>query len=467
MTMPQTDDSQLYVGGLPLLKDRPGHTVGRNAYARQDADGDAPAADLADLAAAPRPEPARQEPPQPRATAATTAAGSAAERSARHAAPPPPTRPTSARQPSPEPSSAWQPAAAPAEPAPDTARQGDSVTRLGPVRVVRRGTGQGAGRPQPPRPAPLAAPAGYVDYFGDAGELFDPARDIERRGWRGWVQSLTFGLWTPPFSPLEAEMAEARRLICGPVSHHSIVMSNQKGGVTKTTTALGVGTTFSELRREAVLFIDANTRGNAVSRTGVTPNGRHVYDLLGEVNTVRTANDLHRYTNRTHSGLEVLASDRSQQNKRQLKASDYQLVTDIAHTFHRVTVTDTGYDLAVPSFPEVMARADTLVIATTRARDAANDALDTLEAWADARGEEFIARHAVLAITDHSDSSRRAKSLEEIRAKFEPRVRKSVVIPYDAALDNGRPFVWHRMAQPTKDAYTRLTAAVAEDFTPR
>lgn len=314
------------------------------------------------------------------------------------------------------------------------------------------------------QPRLVEAPDGYQNYFGVDRDYIH-VEEIPRRGWRAWVQSATFGLWTPELSPIEREMASCIRAIQAPVGRHRIVASNLKGGATKTTTAVGLGTVLAEIRHESVFGIDTNTRGNAVQRLGIVPNGRHVHDLITDVHCIHTLNDLHRYTNRSPSGLELLASDRDQDRQTQLQPGDFNLVLQVGDTFHRLTVIDTGYDLAIPCMPRVMAAADTLVIATTRARDVANEGMYTLRHWKNARGEEFV-RRAVLAVTDHNESGGSSSSVDTIADQFRDHVGSVVVIPYDRALTDGAPFVWSRLRQQTRDAYVRLAAAVAQNFAP-
>jgi len=120
-------------------------------------------------------------------------------------------------------------------------------------------------------PAPVPPPG--PRHHGEIGRevLRRPATQRPRSGWRWLVWVVTFGLWNLGESPADVRrrqlVARVNQTIRG---DYKIAMLSLKGGVGKTTTTVGLGSTFASLRGDHVIAADANPdRGTLASRIPV------------------------------------------------------------------------------------------------------------------------------------------------------------------------------------------------------
>ncbi|NYI72709.1 MinD-like ATPase involved in chromosome partitioning or flagellar assembly, partial [Naumannella cuiyingiana] len=265
------------------------------------------------------------------------------------------------------------------------------------------------------------------------------------------------------------------------VDHHAITVSALKGGITKTTVVLAIGTVLALHRRDLVLAIDANAhRGTLAQRLGEETT-KTVRDLAGQLNQVTSATDFRRFTSQADTRLEVLASERDPVKAQGFSAEEYRDVVDVAKIFRSVILTDTGTDLTLPLMAEVYRATDTLVVTATTAHDGIQLAAETLDWWAEFAGEELVS-HAVLAVTEivpftlRPDQTHHVEQLlqahqqqqqqrrAEIRAQLGGRVAEIIFVPYDPHLHDGGHFAWHQLGRDTQIAYEQLAYAIAQQF---
>ncbi|MGY4718691.1 MinD/ParA family ATP-binding protein [Naumannella huperziae] len=289
----------------------------------------------------------------------------------------------------------------------------------------------------------------------------------------------------------EAEAAaareERRRVIDTPVDHHLITVSSLKGGITKTTIVLAIGTALALHRRDLVLAIDGNAHRGTLARRLGEETGLTVRDLVADAEDVRTAKDFRRFTSQAASRFEVLASEPNPAEAQGFSAEEYATVLDIAKTFRSVIMTDTGTDLTLPLMSEVYGNTDTLVVPATTAHDGADLAWETLDWWEE-HADPALVRNAIVAITQIEPFSlppaeqmpaeriaelraafiRRQRQREaELTERFAGRVGEVIFVPYDPSLHVGGLFAWDRLSPETAAAYEDLAYAVARRFAAR
>ena len=289
-----------------------------------------------------------------------------------------------------------------------------------------------------------------------------------------------------PSAPDDAakEMQRLINIIDSRTERHAVAVSSLKGGVTKTTTTLGMGTAFALHRREPVLAIDANPhRGNLADRLGVNP-AYTVRDLAFNAPQITTNSMFRHFVAQAPSRLEVMTSESNPDEAQAFDASEYGIVIDLASRFRELLITDTGIDLTLPLMDEVYKTTDTLVVPATTAMDAAQLAWETLNWW-ESKGRGDLVERAVVAITQieaftipktatwtQDEIAERRYAFEEqqharqleLGRRFGPRVGTVVFVPYDPALRTGGLFVWDELTPATREAYVRIAAAVAGQF---
>lgn len=289
-------------------------------------------------------------------------------------------------------------------------------------------------------------------------------------GWRKW-----FGRGP---SPAEIELAQWIATIKSQARLHRITTSQAKGGVGKTTTAVGIGTVLAKYRADNTIVIDANPDVGTLAQRAGRKHDRTIRDLITEQARIQTVNDVRHFTHQADSRLEVLAADLDPGKRRSFSPEDYELVQRILATFWQVIISDTGTDQTHPVMPLVTDYTDTLVVPCSTALDSAQLGWQTLNAWRQ-RGERgaLLADRAVIAVVDQTSAEAQAGSrspgqkpdqqmrLDRLVDYFsQDSNRTVVVIPWDRHLVQGGVFQWESLAKPTQRAYIELAAAVAYDF---
>ena len=223
------------------------------------------------------------------------------------------------------PEQAWAPSYDdPAEPAHDAAPAGAGSTRRsrGHARPRRYGRTRRRGSVRRPGPVPDEAlrPAvgGGTEYARETSDslttesLLHGKRAAPGSGWRRSVYRATGGLVRVGESAAEMRRRDLINRVRTPVAggHHRVAVLSLKGGVGKTTTAVGLGATLATLRGDRVIAVDANPDRGTLSDKVRLETAATIRDLLNERDQVSRYADVRAFTSQASSRLEVLASDR-------------------------------------------------------------------------------------------------------------------------------------------------------------
>jgi CobQ/CobB/MinD/ParA nucleotide binding domain len=193
------------------------------------------------------------------------------------------------------------------------------------------------GRPLPSAEPPHWQRAETADSL--TTDLLLPGRHAAPPGgWRRALHYLTGGLVRASASPAEVRRRELVGRACTPVAtgHHRVAVLSLKGGVGKTTTVMGLGSTLASLRGDRVIAVDANPDRGTLSDKLRLETAATVRDLLTERDRVLRYADVRAFTTQAPSRLEVLASDRDPTVSVAFSDADYADVTQVLEHYYSV-----------------------------------------------------------------------------------------------------------------------------------
>jgi len=320
------------------------------------------------------------------------------------------------------------------------------------------------GRPLPPDGPPHWQRAETADSL--TTDLLLPGRHAAQPGgWRRVLYYLTGGLVRAAASPAELRRRELVGRACTPVAtgHHRVAVLSLKGGVGKTTTVMGLGSTLAKLRGDRVIAVDANPDRGTLSDKLRLETAATVRDLLDERDQILRYADVRAFTTQAPSRLEVLASDRDPAVSVAFSEADYEDVMRVLGHYYSVCITDCGTGLLHSAMAGVLRLADQVVLVSSASVDGARSASATLD-WLQAHGYGDLVRDAVVVLSVVRPRGKSSVDLGRLEQHFAARCRAVVRVPYDPHLDEGAEVELSQLSRPAADAYLLLAAAVGDGF---
>ncbi|MCI2417020.1 AAA family ATPase [Saccharopolyspora sp. K220] len=315
---------------------------------------------------------------------------------------------------------------------------------------------------------PQAAPsAGSGDRpFGQdlsSAQLLRQTKRSPQSGWRKAVyvasgKTVNFGE-----GPADRRRRELITRVNQPLQGcYKIAMLSLKGGVGKTTTTATLGSTFSSLRGDRVIAVDANPDRGTLSQKIPLETTATVRHLLRDAHRIRKYSDVRAYTSQGPSRLEILASEQDPAVSEAFSEDDYRRTVTLLEHFYNVVLTDCGTGLMHSAMKGVLDLADSLVIVSSSSIDGARSASATLD-WLDAHGYGDLVARSVAVINSVRPASGKV-DVDKLAAHFAARCRAVSKIPFDPHLEEGAEVELDRLDAPTRMALLELAAIVADDF---
>ena len=349
----------------------------------------------------------------------------------------------------------------------ETSRAGSAGQAVGHGRAGARGADSPPG-PAAPAGRPSSQPAAPL-HPAEPTESLTPEYLLPGRrrapapGWRRVVYQATGGLMRVPSSAAELGRREMIGRVRTPVAggHHRVAVLSLKGGVGKTTTTVGLGSTLASLRGDRVIAVDANPdRGTLSDKIGLE-TAATVRDLLNEQRRIRRYADVRAFTSQAASRLEVLASDRDPTISVAFSDADYCAVSAVLEHYYSICLTDCGTGLLHSAMAGVLRLADQIVLVSSPSVDGARSASATLD-WLAAHSYGDLVRNAVVVLSVVRPRSRSTVDLTRLEEHFAARCRAVTRIPYDPHLEEGAEVELDQLNRATADAYLALAAIIGD-----
>jgi MinD-like ATPase involved in chromosome partitioning or flagellar assembly len=287
-------------------------------------------------------------------------------------------------------------------------------------------------------------------------------------GWRRTVYRATGGLVHVGESAASMHRRQLVGRVRAPVAggHHRVAVLSLKGGVGKTTAAVGLGSTLASLRGDRVIAVDGNPDRGTLSDKVRLETPATIRDLLNERSMVTRYADVRAYTSQASSRLEILASDRDPGVSVAFSADDYRTVVGVLEHYYSICITDCGTGLLHSAMAGILELADQIVLVSSPSVDGARSASATLD-WLEAHGYADLVRGGVVVLSAIRRKSKSTVDLDRLEQHFAARSRAVVRVPYDPHLEEGAELELEMLNEETADAYLNLAALVADGFAHR
>ncbi|GAB0101984.1 MinD/ParA family protein [Nocardia sp. JMUB6875] len=319
---------------------------------------------------------------------------------------------------------------------------------------------------------PQQQPGGFGQQYGQQQmppghsvndlNLLKRAKRAPRSGWRRAIHKASGGAINPGESAADVVYRQLVDRVNQPVrGDYRIAILSLKGGVGKTTTTVGLGSTFASLRGDRVIAIDANPDLGTLAHRVPRQTRSTVRNLLEDGHISRYS-DVRAHTSQAPSRLEVLASEQDPAVSEAFSEADYRKAIGILQQFYNIILTDCGTGLMHSAMSGVLDMASSLVLVTSPAIDGARSASATLD-WLDHHGYHKLVERTVVVV----NASRKGSStvdLDQLRKLFLDRTRAVQVVPFDDHLAEGAEIDLELVGKPTRRALLELAAMVADDF---
>lgn len=332
-----------------------------------------------------------------------------------------------------------------------------AVARRFAAAATAAGTDEPSAPPPELKPLPLTA-AAFTD-----DDMLIPKQAAPGRGWQRTVYRASAGTLRPRAGSAEQRRAELQQRLCAPIEgSRRVVVMSRKGGVGKTTMTLALGSTFSSLRGDRVVAVDANPDAGNLAHRVAPPNSRTITDLLQQVESIETYAQLRTFVSQApESRLEVVGSDDDPRIGMALTQYEYRRLIALLDRFYNLILLDTGTGILDSANQGLLLEADELVLVLRQGLDGGRAAALTLD-WLDEHNYGELVARAIVVINGVRKGV--GVPLEPMVKHFARRCARVVTVPWDPALESGAQTRLSMLRRETRESLVEMAAAVADNF---
>lgn len=298
--------------------------------------------------------------------------------------------------------------------------------------------------------------------------LVRPPKAVPQGGIRGAMYRLTSGRVNFGPSQTQLRLAERDSRISRSLERpYSTVFLSFKGGIGKTSTAVGVGLALAQARGVPPIAIDADPDSGDLAERLLGEDEmlrlrpRSITDLVGDIPRVKTWTDLSGYITQVDR-LHVVAGEQDPAVSDSLTADGYRRVHELVQNFFSVVLTDCGTGVTHNAMSGILAKADSVVIATGYAFSGVKRAVSTVD-WLASHGYEKLAQEAIIVLTDKDNVSIRVQK-DMVRTHLASHSRQVFVVPNDQTVADGDRISLERVHPRTREAWSEIAAALIDGY---
>ncbi|MDZ7884247.1 MAG: ParA family protein [Rhodococcus sp. (in: high G+C Gram-positive bacteria)] len=290
-------------------------------------------------------------------------------------------------------------------------------------------------------------------------------------GLRGRLNAALGTHLRPKSTSTEVRLRQSIRVVQQPLPGCSVVsVINPKGGAGKTPTSVMLGSTFGKHRGHGVTVFDASeslgSLGDRAART--TDPELTVWDLLDHAHELASSaavsGSLSAFLRRQPTLEDILAADNSANRERNLGWDECAAVMAVLRRHRELIVIDTAANPLAESWQWAVQHSDALVVPLPLRLDIARQVYQMLEGIV-ARGYGHLLSSTIVVTCATPDSNPQlATAVFEDLRNLGVQDGNFIQAPYEPALARGDRIVHKDLPPATIEAYTNVTALVADNL---